>query len=351
MTMPPSEDFENFLDKTAQDCGAISACSLDMTSSVFKVLVNEHTKRVDQWLEDGYGADLQYLYRQQEEKAAPWQTFSEFPSIITITFNNDWGEIDAEHPFPPVADDAFVGYISAYAKEQDYHRTGHAILRKIHEKLEDYYGEEIKADFAVDTRPVYERFFAEIGGLGVRGPNDLLRTPERDVRVFIGTLFLAKTLPQVIKKPKLRFPCKYCNACEKKCPTGAITKGQAFDTAKCSSYMSIEKKGVLNKQDRVYLEDWLFGCDWCTVVCPPKDKIDTRIPVDLEWLLKSSTGQIKRLIKGSAIEYAGVIQLRRNAIAILQGHAEQGNQKAQELIDWTEKNTGSQLILDQTQTL
>ena len=341
------QDFEKWLDKTSVDCGAISACCLDMTSPVFKVLVEEHAKNKQKWLDDGYGAELQYLYRQQAEKATPWQTFDAFPTIITITFSNDWGDPEANHPFPAVAEDALVGYISAYAKEQDYHRTGHEILRKIHSQLEADFGEEIEADFAVDTRPIYERFFAEIGGLGVLGPNDLLRTPERDVRVFIGTLFLAKKLPQVIKKPKLRFPCKFCNNCEESCPTGAITKGQPFDTAKCSSYMSIEKKGVITKDDRQYLDDWLFGCDWCTVVCPPKDKIDTRIPVDLEWLLKSSTGQLKRLIKGTAIEYAGVIQLRRNAVAILQGHAEKGNNKAQDLINWTRENTGSQLIIDQ----
>ena len=92
------------------------------------------------------------------------------------------------------------------------------------------------------------------------------------------------------------------------------------------------------------MEDWLFGCDWCTVVCPPKDKVDTRIPVDLEWLLKSSAGEIKRTIKNSAIEYAGVTKLRRNAVAILK---ESQHPKAPELLKWAAENINSPLIQEQ----
>ena len=92
------------------------------------------------------------------------------------------------------------------------------------------------------------------------------------------------------------------------------------------------------------MEDWLFGCDWCTVVCPPKDKVDTRIPVSIEWLLKSSAGQLRRLLKGTAIEYAGVTKLRRNAVAILQ---ESRHPKSQELLEWAAQNLKSPLVQEQ----
>lgn len=92
------------------------------------------------------------------------------------------------------------------------------------------------------------------------------------------------------------------------------------------------------------IDDWLFGCDWCSVVCPPKDKIDTRIPIDLEWLLKTSAGELRRLIKGNAVSYAGVTQLRKNAVVIL---CKNESPRAAKLLDWVEKKTGSKLIRDQ----
>lgn len=96
------------------------------------------------------------------------------------------------------------------------------------------------------------------------------------------------------------------------------------------------------------IEDWLFGCDGCSVVCPPRDKIDTRIPVDLEWLLKTPAAELRRLIKGNAVSYAGVTQLRKNAVVILK---KDSSSAARELLDWVGKKTGSELIRDQLTAL
>ncbi|NQZ57655.1 MAG: hypothetical protein HRT88_09360, partial [Lentisphaeraceae bacterium] len=62
------------------------------------------------------------------------------------------------------------------------------------------------------------------------------------------------------------------------------------------------------------------------------------------WLLKSSAGSLKRLMKGSAIEYAGVTKLRRNAVAMLR---EKNEAEAKELLDWARDNLKSKLVLEQ----
>ncbi|MCM8537409.1 MAG: DUF1730 domain-containing protein [Lentisphaeraceae bacterium] len=337
------KDFNKTLQTLVQECGGHSACCIKIDNSDLKKTLEENHLISQNWLASGYAGDMNYLERMLEEKSNPQKAFPSAKSIIVITFKNKWGDASAEHNFPDVQDDDLLGYISAYAKEQDYHKTGHQVLLKLQKKLEDNFG-EFSATPAVDTKPIFERLLAVFGGLGIRGPNDLLRTPDENVRVFIGSLFCDIDLPEVILDPKMPFPCKFCNNCVENCPTDALVEGQPFNSLECISYLTIEKKGTLDQSESRLIEEWLFGCDWCTVVCPPKDKEDTRIPISLEWLMKSSAGEIKRIIKGSAIEYAGVTKLRRNAAAILK---QSDHPKAQELIEWSLKNLQSPLVLEQ----
>lgn len=336
-------NFPQWLTKTIKECGGASAACINLKNKDLKTQLQENGVMARNWIKSGYAGDMTYLERMLDDKIKPELPFPNAKSVIVITYTNQWGDINAKHPFPEPREGKLVGYISAYAKEQDYHRTGHQVLLKLHEKLQEKM-EIFHAEACVDTRPVFERLLAIFGGLGIRGPNDLLRTPEHDVRAFIGTLFCDFEIPEVLHQPKMRFPCTFCQKCVKNCPTGAISESQPFDSNKCISYLAIEKKGLLNKNERQMLNDWLFGCDWCTVVCPPKDKVDTRIPIELEWLLKSSAGSLKRLIKGTAIEYAGVTKLRRNAIAILR---EKNTSEAHTLLKWAQDNLKSQLVLDQ----
>lgn len=337
------KDFSKWLNKAVKEAGGLNACCLSLTNATLKDTLKENGEAAKNWINSGYAGDMNYLERMLDEKVEPNKAFPEAKSVIVITFDNKWGMDEAVHPFPDPGDSQLLGYISAYAKEKDYHRTGHEILLKLHEKIKNEFG-EFNAVPCVDTKPVFERVLAVFGGLGIRGPNDLLRTPNENVRVFIGSLFCDFELPEVIHNAEMPFPCKFCNNCVENCPTGALTPDMPFDSPKCISYLTIEKKGVLNKDERVMMEDWLFGCDWCTVVCPPKDKIDTRIPIDLEWLLKSSAGELRRIMKGAACEYAGVTKLRRNAVAILQ---EKNSPEAQELLNWAKENLKSPLVLDQ----
>ena len=312
-----------------------------MDNPELKRRIAENDVLVADWLRAGLHGEMQYLERMQAAKSDPWKTFPFAKSVIVLTFANRWGDPAATHPFPEPNPDALLGYISAYAKEVDYHAKGQAILAELQQLL----GEGFRAEAAVDTKAVYERLFATVGGLGIRGGNDLLRVPDRtNVRVFIGCLFVDAELPEVIHEPRMPFSCDDCQACIKKCPTGALQFGQPINAPVCISYLTIEKRGILNRREGEIIGDWLFGCDWCTVVCPPRDKIDTRIPVDLEWLLKTPAAEVRRIIQGNATAYAGVTQLRKNAVVILKKNP---SPKAVELMQWVAKNTGSELIRDQ----
>jgi epoxyqueuosine reductase len=334
-------DFKTWLQGSAQKVGAHSAACIRMDNPLLHQRIEENTALVADWLKSGLHGEMDYLERMLPAKADPWATFPFAKSVIVLAFTNHWGDPSARHPFPEPSSGALLGYISAYAREIDYHAKGQSILAELRRLL----GEGVHAEAAVDTKAVYERLFATVGGLGIRGGNDLLRVPDRtNVRVFIGCLFVDVELPEVILDPRMPFSCDDCRACVKKCPTGAIRFGEPIDARKCISYLTIEKRSVLNHRESEMIEDWLFGCDWCSVVCPPRDKIDTRIPVDLEWLLKTPAAELRRLIKGNAVSYAGVTQLRKNAVVILKKNS---SLAARELLDWVDKNSGSELIRDQ----
>jgi epoxyqueuosine reductase len=335
------ENFDQWLQETAQRIGAHSAACIRMDNPVLRRSIEENNARVDAWLKDGLHGEMEYLERMYPEKADPWNTFPFARSVLVLAFTNRWGDPVAKHPFPVPGKEALRGYISAYAREADYHTNGRIMLAELKALL----GDGIRAEAAVDTRAVYERLFAVVGGLGRVGGNDLLRVPGRtNVRVFIGCLFVDAELPEVILEPRMPFACDDCLACIRQCPTGAIEFGKPIDARKCISYLTIEKRSALSREEGRMIGDWLFGCDWCTVVCPPRDKIDTRIPVDLEWMLKTPAGQLRRLIKDNAVSYAGVTQLRKNAVVVLKNMK---TARAEELLSWVRENTGSDLILRQ----
>jgi|GEM_PF-880543 len=335
-------NFSEWLAETAAKVGAHSAACIRLDNPLLKARIAENNAVVADWLKAGLHGEMDYLERMFTEKADPWKTFPFAKSVIVLTFTNQWGDPAATHPFPAPEDGALVGYISAYAKEIDYHRNGQAMLAELKGML----GEGIQAEAVVDTKAVYERLFATVSGLGVVGANDLLRVPGRtNVRVFIGCLFVDAELPEVIHEPKMPFACDDCLACIRKCPTGAIQFGKPIDARICISYLTIEKRSVLNREESEMIEDWLFGCDWCSVVCPPADKVDTRIPVDLEWLLKTPAAELRRLLKGNAVSYAGVTQLRKNAVVLLK--KKRSSPGAEELLHWVSIKTGSKLISDQ----
>ncbi|NLX24513.1 MAG: epoxyqueuosine reductase [Lentisphaerae bacterium] len=341
MNTGSTEQFAEWLAETVRSLGAHSSACLRMDNPLLRERIEENSLRMAQWLKIGRHGEMDYLERMFPAKANPWEHFAFAKSVIVVAFTNHWGDPGATHPFPEPAGDALLGYISAYAKGIDYHVRGQTILRVLHEQL----GAAVKAEATVDTEAVYERLFAVAGGLGVYGGNNLLRVPDQQsVRVFIGCLFVDRELPEVIHAPQMPFACETCRACVKNCPTGAIGFGQPIDARKCISYLTIEKRTVLTPEEGAQIGDWLFGCDGCTSVCPPRDAGDGRIPVDLEWLFKTSAAELRRLIKGSAVSYAGVTQLRKNGVVVLKN---MNSPQADKLFEWVRIHNGSERVQQQ----
>ena len=338
MVMNP-DNFSGWLAETAKHIGAHSAACLRLDNPLMRDQCAEQQQRTSAWLDAGLHGAMDYLARLQPDRYSPWTRFSFARSVIILTFANRWSDPAATHPFPAPPADALLGYVSSYVRTADYHTTGRGMLDELARRL----GHDIHCAATVDTGPVDERLLAIAGGLGIQGGNNLLRLPDLGTRVFIGCLFVELELPEVIAETQFPFACDDCRACARNCPTGALTYGEQFDARQCISYLTIEKPGLLTHAEGESIGAWLFGCDNCTAVCPPA-VADLRIPVDLEWLLTASSGDIARIIKGTAMAYAGVTRLRRNAVAILKN---QNSPRALALLDRVARTTGSELIREQ----
>lgn len=335
------ENFSAWLAEASEEVGAHSAACIRMDNPNLRRCIGENNQHVGDWLQSGMHGEMRYLERMLAEKSNPWKTFPFAKSVIVLAFSNLWGDSSAKHPFPVPANNALLGYVSAYARGADYHVTGQVMLSKFAAML----GKNVHTQATVDTSAVYERVFATVGGLGMVGDNGLLRVSDPgNTRVFIGCLFVDTELPEVIHKVQMPFDCATCHACVENCSTGAIRFGRPIDARKCISYLTIEKRGPLSCEEGESIGDWLFGCDDCTMVCPPCTGIDLRIPIDLEWLLKTPAAKVRNVIRGSAIAYTGVTQLRKNAVVVLKNKE---SSRARGLLSWVRENTGSALIRQQ----
>ena len=63
--------------------------------------------------------------------------------------------------------------------------------------------------------------------------------------------------------------------CEPACPTGALSDGR-LDARRCLAWL-VQAPGEFPREHRVALGDRLYGCDDCTVVCPPSRLASRRL--------------------------------------------------------------------------
>ena len=124
-----------------------------------------------------------------------------------------------------------------------------------------------------------EKPLAQQAGLGWQGKHSNLVS-----RAYGSWLFLAEILTD------LHLPhdgmghdhCGSCRACLDICPTRAFPAPYRLDARRCISYLTIEHKGVIDRDLRPLMGNRIFGCDDCLAVCP-WNKF-ARAPSSRKWL-------------------------------------------------------------------
>jgi epoxyqueuosine reductase len=273
--------------------------------------------RLQQWLQQGMAAGMDYMKRPEPRRSHPRDLLPEAESVLCLAFNYYPGEDAAKDSKKD------SGRIAKYARGRDYHRVLKKKLKKIEQYLVDVGGAGTKVRSFVDSAPLLEREFARRAGLGFIGRNTHLITLGKGSWVF-----LAEVLSSLRLKPDepVSFNCGACTACLEACPTGALPEPFVLDSRRCISYWTIEHKGEIVEEKQAPAGDWLFGCDICQEVCPFNHKPEltgeesfregvitsSRIPLD-EILEIESEEEYREKFQGSPLMRPKLAGMKRNA--------------------------------------
>lgn len=226
----------------------------------------------------------------------------------------------------PPDDGVLRGRIARYAWGRNYHRVLRSRMKALAARIEDVLGRELETRTLVDTARVFDRQVAARAGVGWFGKNSMIIVPGHGSWVMLGEIYLDFHVPPDIP---LNRDCGRCSICIDRCPTGAIVEPYRIHAPRCISFLTIEERGVIPREIRPFMGNWVFGCDVCQDVCPytgaahenpdpdfmPRT-IDNAFP-SLETLATMDERRYLELFAGTAVTRAKRRGLARNAAVAL----------------------------------
>jgi len=219
--------------------------------------------RFREWLAAGYAGEMRYLGLRAQAYEHPSAVLEGARSLVMLATNY---KSDAA----PSAGRG-QGRVSRYAwGPSDYHDVLHQRLKFLARAFQQWRpGARVRG--VVDTAPLLEREFAQLAGLGWVGKNTLLLHKSQGSWFFLAALLTDEELDYDAADGVDH--CGTCRACLDACPTAAFPQPYVLDATKCISYLTIELRGMIPRDLREGVGDWLFGCDVCQDVCPWNQRV------------------------------------------------------------------------------
>lgn len=289
-------------------------------------------RRLQLFLDQGYAGDMGYLALPQSngvlQRGEIAAVFPETRSIISVAL-----PYQALVPLrlgtsSPSESLAYVSmpYVAAYARGDDYHHVVRALLETLADRVAQLCGFPVRARACVDSAPLFERDIAVQAGFAFLGKNTLAIAPGLGSRFVLGELLVDAELQPTQETTKEG--CGSCSACLDVCPTGAFLGPHRMDATKCISYLTIESKGPIPKELRAQIGNHVFGCDLCQAVCPynhgrhpaphhPSLESERFLDLNPVELLHITSGNFKRLVRGTALRRISRAQFCRNIAVVL----------------------------------
>ena len=269
--------------------------------------LKEYRESLSRWVSN-YSAGMEYMHRNIEKRLNPSLLHPGTKSVVVAALNY----------YPAQKQDSRLPQVAKYAYGRDYHKVIKKKLQNVLKELSLTF--KIEGRAFVDSAPIMEKPWGEIAGVGWIGKNGCLINPRIGSYFVIGILLLNCEL--VYNKPAT-MACGTCRRCIDYCPTGAIVSPGIIDSARCLSYLTIEKKEE-ELSEVPHLHNRVFGCDICQDVCPwnrkakPTNEPDfaPRQPLlqmnQQQWLTMDENTFFEKAA-GSPIMRAGWKGMKRNA--------------------------------------
>jgi epoxyqueuosine reductase len=214
------------------------------------------------WQEGGFAGELSYMKRDPQLLSHPRRIMPAAQSVVVVGV-----PYDATRARALTIDE---GRVARYAWGRDYHKVIRKKLELFVASVGKVCGGSVEHRVFSDSVPLLERGLAARAGLGFIGKNTMLIVPRAGSFLFLGEVLWALKvidLPQASVLPPSA-GCGSCSSCLDLCPSRALVSEKSLDARRCISYLTIEKRGNLETQERLWLGEWLFGCDVCQEVCP-----------------------------------------------------------------------------------
>ena len=214
--------------------------------------------RLAAFVEAGRHGDMGWMETTLERRRHPTAMWPEARTAIVLGLN--YGpETDPR----PELEDLSAGYISVYARGDDYHEVIKGRLKTLAGQLALRMGAEVKV--FVDTAPLMEKPLSQRAGLGWQGKHTNLLSRELGNWLFLGVILTTADIPPDAPETE---HCGSCTACLDACPTRAFPAPFQLDARRCLSYLTIEFAGAWPEEFRVATGTRIFGCDDCLAACP-----------------------------------------------------------------------------------
>jgi epoxyqueuosine reductase len=267
-----------------------------------------HFEFFRQWLRDVELGDVSYLRKYMDLRADPTKLLKGTQTIISLAY-----------PYPAAKPSTPDGYAAARYSTPDL-EDYHLRLRKSGKKLCAFIDElfpSSRSRVCVDSAPILERSFAEAGGIGFIGKNNMLIVPGYGSYCYLAEIFTTARFPVPAFKGHER-ECGSCTRCVDSCPTGALKAPFFLDVTRCLSYLTIESKDDIDRAAAGNMGNTFFGCDVCQEVCPfnLQEQDIVSLPSTGE-ILAMRESEFTRIFGRTAFERAGLDKVKNNIRALL----------------------------------
>ncbi|WP_288758445.1 tRNA epoxyqueuosine(34) reductase QueG [uncultured Brevundimonas sp.] len=249
---PVSERLKTFIRQRAAELG-FDVCRFASATDAWPA-----GDRLRHFVDEGRHGDMGWMETTVDRRAHPTAMWDEARTAIVLGMN--YGP--DQNPLDQLADRS-AGYISVYARGDDYHEVIKGRLKTLAGQIAARNGQDIKV--FVDTAPLMEKPLAQRAGLGWQGKHTNLLSRTHGNWLFLGTILTAAEIAPDAAETE---HCGRCTACLDGCPTNAFPAPFQLDARRCLSYLTIEYGGPWPVEFRLATGSRLYGCDDCLAACP-----------------------------------------------------------------------------------